>query len=335
MSHDRRKGRRHEAPPLVAYYWDGASPVAHRIRDISSVGFYLLTEQRWYVGTLVTMTLQRTGGADAGSELSIAVQARVVRLGADGVGLAFVLRPSQDHKDRQAGRSPQELAAIGADKRTLDRFLRPLLAERVVGPGGELARISSSREPGREVMKILGGESGQATIFAVLSMTVLLGFVGFAADVGVLLHTKRNVQTAADSAAIAGAAELGYTDLTYGAAGQAAATQNGFTNGVNGAVVTINNPPLYGAHAGQAGIRGGGRLAGSAHYLRGHIRGSISREFLEHDEGCCQGRRDERPRRGLHLSLGSFGCGSYSNWKCFHIGFKLRDQCQLEQQQRG
>ena len=181
---------------------------------------------------------------------SIAVQARVVRLGADGVGLAFVLRPSQDHKDRQAGRSPQELAAIGADKRTLDRFLRPLLAERVVGPGGELARISSSREPGREVMKILCGESGQATIFAVLSMTVLLGFVGFAADVGVLLHTKRNVQTAADSAAIAGAAELGYTDLTYSAAGQAAATQNGFTNGVNGAVVTINNPPLYGAHAG-------------------------------------------------------------------------------------
>jgi Flp pilus assembly protein TadG len=248
-SHDRRKGRRREAPPVVAYYWDGAAPVAHRIRDISSAGFYLLTEQRWYVGTLVTMTLQKTSGADAGSEHSIAVQARVVRFGADGVGLAFVLQPSQDRRDRQAGSSPQELAATGADKRTLDRFLRPLLAERVIGPGGELAGISSSREPGREVMKILGGESGQATIFAVLSMTVLLGFVGFAADVGVLLHTKRNVQTAADSAAIAGAAELGYTDLTTSAAGQAAATQNGFTNGVNGAAVTINNPPSYGAHA--------------------------------------------------------------------------------------
>jgi Flp pilus assembly protein TadG len=248
MSHDRRKARRHEAPPLVAYYWDGAAPVAHRIRDISSAGFYLLTEQRWYVGTMITMTLQRTGGADDGSEPSIAVQARVVRLCADGVGLAFVLA------DRHNGRQPQGRLEQGAvDKKTLDRFLRPLWEIGFMGSGDEQSRdISSSRRPEEEVMKVLRDESGQAMILVLLSMTVLLGLVGFAADVGVLFHTKRNLQIAADSAAIAGAAELGYADLTTSAAGQAAATQNGFTNGVNGAVVAINNPPLYGVHAGNA-----------------------------------------------------------------------------------
>src|ERR1700723_2231485 len=93
MSRDRRRTRRYEAPRLVAYYWDGATPQAHRIRDISSTGFYLLTEERWYAGTLVTMTLQRTGSADTGSERSIAVQAKVVRSSTEGVGLSFVLQP--------------------------------------------------------------------------------------------------------------------------------------------------------------------------------------------------------------------------------------------------
>ena len=117
MSHDRRKARRHEAPALAAYYWDGGAPVAHRIRDISSAGFYLLTEQRWYVGTMITMTLQRTG-VDAGSEPSIAVQARVVRSCADGVGLAFVLA------DRHNGHRPQGHLDQGVvDKKALERFL--------------------------------------------------------------------------------------------------------------------------------------------------------------------------------------------------------------------
>lgn len=100
-----------------------------------------------------------------------------------------------------------------------------------------------------KLLRKLKDESGQAMILTLLSMTVLIGFVGFATDVGLLFHAKRNMQIAADSAAIAGAAELGYTDITT--AGQDAAAQNGVTNGVNG-VVAINNGPLYGPHAGSA-----------------------------------------------------------------------------------
>jgi hypothetical protein len=82
-------------------------------------------------------------------------------------------------------------------------------------------------------------------------MTCLFGFVALAADVGIMLREKRLVQIAADSGAIAGAAELKYGDVS--AAATTAATQNGFTTGTNGATVSVNPTALNGPHAGVAG----------------------------------------------------------------------------------
>jgi hypothetical protein len=59
------------------------------------------------------------------------------------------------------------------------------------------------------------------------------------------------MQTAADSAALAAGQELAYGDSVV--AGQADATSNGYINGQNGGVVTINNPPLSGPNAGKSG----------------------------------------------------------------------------------
>jgi hypothetical protein len=87
---DRRKADRRDAPELVAHYWDGACPVEHTIRNISRNGVYLLTEQRWYPGTMILLTLQRKNTFDDDANRSITVQSRVVRSGSDGVGLAFV-----------------------------------------------------------------------------------------------------------------------------------------------------------------------------------------------------------------------------------------------------
>lgn len=95
-------------------------------------------------------------------------------------------------------------------------------------------------------VKRLKDESGQAVILTLLAMTCLLGVVGLAADVGTLFYAKRNLQIAADAAAIAGAAELNYGDMT--AAGDAAAAQNGVIIGTNGGAVQINNPPTEGAY---------------------------------------------------------------------------------------
>jgi hypothetical protein len=59
------------------------------------------------------------------------------------------------------------------------------------------------------------------------------------------------MQNAADSAAFAGAAEISYGDVTVAA--KADSAQNGVTDGVNNAVVTVNNPPLSGPNTGDSG----------------------------------------------------------------------------------
>ena len=48
-------------------------------------------------------------------------------------------------------------------------------------------------------------DKGQVLVLTALCMTMLLGFMAFAVDMGLLFHTKRNIQIAADAAAIAGA----------------------------------------------------------------------------------------------------------------------------------
>jgi uncharacterized membrane protein (UPF0127 family) len=112
-SADARKAPRQPAPRLSAFYWNGGTPNAHDIRDVSSTGLYLLTEDRWYPGTLILMTLQDLDGTENGTKPVISVKVRAVRSGNDGVGLQFVL--SEDSLD---GETVSE-----ADKWRLKRFL--------------------------------------------------------------------------------------------------------------------------------------------------------------------------------------------------------------------
>jgi hypothetical protein len=119
-SPDPRKAPREPSPGLAAYYWNGAALQAHGIRDISSTGLYVVTEERWYPGTLVLMTLQRTDVGEEIEERAIQVQSRAVRWGNDGVGLKFVL---PDSREMRRGHNN---VVDGADKKGLDRFLRKL-----------------------------------------------------------------------------------------------------------------------------------------------------------------------------------------------------------------
>jgi Putative Flp pilus-assembly TadE/G-like len=97
-------------------------------------------------------------------------------------------------------------------------------------------------------MKLFRDERGQTTIIMALSILCLCGMAGFAVDVGMLFRAKRVIQTAADAAALAGAAELKWEDGV--AAAKAAAASNGVTDGVGGATVVVNNPPQSGYHTG-------------------------------------------------------------------------------------
>ncbi len=114
-------------------------------------------------------------------------------------------------------------------------------------------------------MKILKQESGQVLVLSALSMMLLMGFMGLAADVGTLFHAKRQLQSAADAAAVAGITAYKYETVSGNAltdidnAAKVAAAKNGFSNltvtnafptGVTSPTLYVSNPPTDGPNRG-------------------------------------------------------------------------------------
>lgn len=87
---ERRISPRKRWPHLAAYEAEGHAPTPLSVRDISTTGLYLLTDERWPLGTRVRLSLQRTDGLDDASMIPTTVELRVSRWGGDGVGLEFV-----------------------------------------------------------------------------------------------------------------------------------------------------------------------------------------------------------------------------------------------------
>jgi hypothetical protein len=115
-----RGAGRHPLPGIIAYHWTGGTPQANNLGDMSKTGFYLLTEERPFPGTLILMTLQRTGTNGENCGDSIAVHAKVVRLGPNGVGFAFVMPRSANSKS--GNRQPEN----AANEKSLEEFLKQL-----------------------------------------------------------------------------------------------------------------------------------------------------------------------------------------------------------------
>ena len=109
-----------------------------------------------------------------------------------------------------------------------------------------------------------GRDGGQAIVMIAIVFMALMFAVGLAIDAGQLFAAKRTQQEAADAGAFAGAIVLyqGGTVLQATAAAIADATKNGFTDGVNGATVTVNgtnvassNAPSSGPYAGESPVK--------------------------------------------------------------------------------
>ena len=114
------------------------------------------------------------------------------------------------------------------------------------------ANVGNSGTPyGGSSMKWLREESGQVLVMTFFSMGILLGALGLAVDVGVLLHARRNMQAAADAAAMAGATEMFYNGSTNVAAkAKAAAKGMGVDSTVTGNIVNVTvSPTLTGGVA--------------------------------------------------------------------------------------
>jgi hypothetical protein len=107
-------------PGLIAYHWSGGTPQAYQVGNISVSGFFLLTDERPYPGTLILMTLQKTGTNAEKPGNSIAVYTKVIRWGSDGVGFRFV---PVESKDAKTTREPKKVANQGS----LDEFLKKVL----------------------------------------------------------------------------------------------------------------------------------------------------------------------------------------------------------------
>jgi hypothetical protein len=120
---DRRRADRVAVPDLVAFHSTGGEPKAQKVGDVSSSGFYLLTDERWLPGTRIVMTLQKENSAKHVAPDWSRVESKVVRWGVDGVGFEFV---DMNHTEILQG---SEL-----DKGRLDRFLAGVMATRQNGP---------------------------------------------------------------------------------------------------------------------------------------------------------------------------------------------------------
>jgi Putative Flp pilus-assembly TadE/G-like len=98
-------------------------------------------------------------------------------------------------------------------------------------------------------------EAGQALVLAAMGLTLFILAAGLGIDMGFLRYQKRLQQSAADSAAIAGAAEIPYSGCSTGSCPAATtdAGSNGFADGADNVTVTVYSPPNDGPHVGLSG----------------------------------------------------------------------------------
>jgi hypothetical protein len=85
---DPRRATREPLSWLAVYFFTGGNPVAQGIRDISVTGLYVITTERWYLGTVIRLTL--IDRQQPTPDRSFTVNAKVVRAGEDGLGFQFI-----------------------------------------------------------------------------------------------------------------------------------------------------------------------------------------------------------------------------------------------------
>jgi len=118
FSNDRRRAKRLATRNLSAYFWNGDRHRPHEVENISSTGMYLRSEERWYPGTVVKMTLQDNGSESDRSRTTIAIESVAVRADDGGTGLKFILPDTED------GQYIPNAGFDGADTGALSRFLK-------------------------------------------------------------------------------------------------------------------------------------------------------------------------------------------------------------------
>ena len=95
--------------------------------------------------------------------------------------------------------------------------------------------------------KLLSDAHGAIAIQVAVALPVLIGFTALGIEMTTLFVQQKRMQSAADAAVVA-AGSTGLTTAQSLAAARAIAGANGFVNGTNGTVVTLNTPPTGGTN---------------------------------------------------------------------------------------
>jgi Flp pilus assembly protein TadG len=126
---------------------------------------------------------------------------------------------------------------------------------------GAHARLASAPFRGpRPIVQLLGDKSGASAIIIGLTSMVLLGFTALGTEASYWYFTHRNLQNAADSAAMSAVAALQNIPSSPDAAHRTSATAEakatagryGFVDAQGGVAVAVNIPPTAGAYTSQA-----------------------------------------------------------------------------------
>lgn len=105
-----------------------------------------------------------------------------------------------------------------------------------------------------QLCKCLVGERGSVAVLIGVSISALVGMVALGTEITFVIYKHRQMQSAADSAALGSATALskGYP-VDYALEGKAIAATAGFVNGVDGVAITVNKPPASGNNTANAG----------------------------------------------------------------------------------
>jgi Flp pilus assembly protein TadG len=105
------------------------------------------------------------------------------------------------------------------------------------------SKLSQDRKP----FTLRLDDRGGVAMMTALVVPTLLGFVGLGTELGLWMYSRQNMQGAADSAALAGAAAVVAGDKTrLTAEAKTVAGRYGLVDATGGVTVTVNNPPASG-----------------------------------------------------------------------------------------
>jgi len=132
---ERRSAERQPVDHFSAYRWNGSRLTEEPVKDVSSTGLYILTEERWQPDTLLSLSLQRQGPLEINPERRIEVQAKVVRCGEDGVGVCFVLKDDTESRQWESLREDLVEEAKPEDMLSLVRLVEAIAFLSRICPG--------------------------------------------------------------------------------------------------------------------------------------------------------------------------------------------------------